>query len=182
MWHFHTNLTVKHDYQSWPWNWMVLKRPVAFYYTEPSSCGGAPKCSREVLDIGTPAIWWISIIALLVIAVWWLVQRDWRAGAALLGFLAGWVPWFYYGFHHRTMFLFYANPMLPFMVLALVLVLGLVMGPAQASPVRRMVGAAAGGAYLFIVLVNFWYLYPVLTGQIMSYDAWHARMWFDSWI
>src|SRR5262249_50707566 len=55
MWHFHTTLTVHHDYQSWPWNWMVLKRPVAFFYTEPSTCG-ASKCSREVLGIGTPAI------------------------------------------------------------------------------------------------------------------------------
>jgi dolichyl-phosphate-mannose-protein mannosyltransferase len=69
MWHFHTTLTVKHDYQSWPWNWMVLKRPVAFFYTEPSGCG-ATKCSREVLGIGTPAIWWVSIITLVVIAGW----------------------------------------------------------------------------------------------------------------
>jgi dolichyl-phosphate-mannose--protein O-mannosyl transferase len=32
------------------------------------------------------------------------------------------------------------------------------------------------------VLANFYYLYPVLAGQIIPYDAWHARMWFDSWI
>jgi dolichyl-phosphate-mannose-protein mannosyltransferase len=181
MWHFHTTLTVKHDYQSWPWNWMVLKRPVAFYYTEPSGCD-ASKCSREVLGIGTPAIWWISIITLLVLTGWWLVQRDWRAGATLVGFLAGWLPWFYFGFGHRTMFLFYATPMLPFMVLSIVLVMGMIIGPADAWPTRRVFGAAAAGAYVLIVLANFYYLYPVLAGQIIPYDAWHARMWFDSWI
>ena len=74
----------------------------------PSGCG-ATKCSREVLSIGTPAIWWVSIVTLLVMVGWWLVQRDWRAGAIVAGFLAGWVPWFYFGFGHRTMFLFYAR-------------------------------------------------------------------------
>jgi dolichyl-phosphate-mannose-protein mannosyltransferase len=181
MWHFHTTLTVKHSYQSWPWNWMVLKRPVAFFYTEPSGCG-ATKCSREVLSIGTPAIWWVSIVTLLVMVGWWLVQRDWRAGAIVAGFLAGWVPWFYFGFGHRTMFLFYATPMLPFMVLSIVLVIGMIVGQADALPARRVLGAAAAGAYVLIVLANFYYLYPVLTGKIIPYDAWHARMWFDSWI
>ncbi|MCO6006793.1 phospholipid carrier-dependent glycosyltransferase [Actinoallomurus purpureus] len=181
MWHFHTTLTVKHDYQSWPWNWLVLKRPVAFYYTQPSGCG-ASTCSREVLDIGTPAIWWVSIVTLLVLAAWWLVYRDWRAGATLLGFLAGWVPWFYYGLNHRTMFLFYATPMLPFMVLSIVLTIGLIIGPATAPPGRRVFGAAVAGAYVLTVLANFYYLYPVLAGQILPYSSWHARMWFMSWI
>jgi dolichyl-phosphate-mannose-protein mannosyltransferase len=181
MWHFHDTLTAKHPYQSWPWNWMVLKRPVAFYYTEPSGCGSS-KCSSEVLAIGTPAIWWVSILALLVMVAWWLVQRDWRAGATLLGFLTGWLPWFYFGFHDRTMFLFYATPMLPFMVLSLVLVLGLLIGPVATLPGRRVFGAAVAGAYVLIVLADFYYLYPVLTGKVIPYDSWHARMWLDSWI
>jgi dolichyl-phosphate-mannose-protein mannosyltransferase len=181
MWHFHTTLMAKHDYQSWPWNWMVLKRPVAFYYTEPSGCG-ASKCSSEVLSIGTPAIWWVSITTLLVMAGWWLAQRDWRAGVTLAGFLAGWAPWFYFGLHHRTMFLFYATPMLPFMVLSIVLVLGLIIGPARAPQGRRLFGAALAGTYVLIALANFLFLYPILTGQVIPYDSWHLRMWFDSWI
>ncbi|MCW2863700.1 MAG: glycosyl transferase family 39 [Actinoallomurus sp.] len=181
MWHFHTTLTVKHDYQSWPWNWLILKRPVAFFYTEPSGCG-ATKCSREVLGIGTPAIWWVSIVTLCVIAGWWLVQRDWRAGATLVGFMAGWLPWFYFGFGHRTMFLFYATPMLPFMVLSIVLVMGMIIGSADAMPIRRISGAAVSGAYVFLVLINFYYLYPVLAARILTYSAWYDRMWFGSWI
>jgi dolichyl-phosphate-mannose--protein O-mannosyl transferase len=80
------------------------------------------------------------------------------------------------------MFLFYATPMLPFMVLSIVLVIGMIVGQADALPARRVLGAAAAGAYVLIVLANFYYLYPVLTGKIIPYDAWHARMWFDSWI
>jgi hypothetical protein len=32
------------------------------------------------------------------------------------------------------------------------------------------------------VLVDFWWLYPVLTAENIPYDSWHARMLFASWI
>ena len=40
--------------------------------------------------------------------------------------------------------------------------------------------AVAG--YLALVVINFAWLWPTLTGQLMTYDAWHARIWFPSWI
>ncbi|WP_067796240.1 dolichyl-phosphate-mannose--protein mannosyltransferase [Actinomadura formosensis] len=129
---FHTGLDAKHPYQSWPWDWPILRRPVAFFYTEPKSCGAA-RCSREILGIGTPALWWGALVALVVIVFIWLFLRDWRAGAILLGFLAGWLTWFPSAFANRTMFLFYATPLIPFMALAVVLVLGYLIGPAPAG-------------------------------------------------
>lgn len=177
---FHTGLDDKHRYQSWPWDWPLLRRPVAFYYSEPSGCGAA-KCSREVLGVGTPAIWWAALLALAVLLGWWLVHRDWRAGAALLGYGAGLLPWFYYAAGDRTMFAFYATPMIPFMVLAIVLALGLLLGPADDSG-RRLVGATLSGAYMLTVLANFYLLHPILTARVLTYDAWRFRIWFDSWI
>jgi dolichyl-phosphate-mannose--protein O-mannosyl transferase len=185
MLHFHTGLDSSHPYQSWPWNWPVLWRPVAFFYTEPKGACDAERCSREILGIGTPALWWGALIALVITIGIWLVMRDWRAGAILLGFLAGWLPWFPSAFGDRTMFLFYATPMLPFMVLAIVLVLGYLMGPAGevgAPSARRVIGAAAAGAFVLVVLANFAYFYPILAAKIMTYEDWHARIWFRSWI
>lgn len=129
---FHNKLDTAHTYQSWPWDWPVLRRPVAFYYTEPNKgCGEAGRCSREILGIGTPVFWWGALIALVVVACVWLVRRDWRAGAITLGFLAGWAPWFPSALGDRTMFLFYATPLLPFMALAVTLALGMLIGPAR---------------------------------------------------
>ncbi|MFC0036777.1 dolichyl-phosphate-mannose--protein mannosyltransferase [Actinomadura rayongensis] len=193
---FHTGLEAKHPYQSWPWNWPILKRPVAFYYTEPKNCGAA-RCSREILGIGTPALWWGAALALVLVLFLWIRMRDWRAGAILLGYGAGWVSWFPSAFQHRTMFLFYTTPMIPFMCLALVLVFGYLIGPSPepgvmaapdgssrlASPsARRLVGAATAGAFVLVVLVNFAYFYPIYAAKIIPYDSWHARIWFDSWI
>ncbi len=75
-------------------------------------------CSREMLAIGTPAIWWAPMPALLWLAWRWVTARDWRA-AAILG---GSPPATCRGSgrpQHRTMFLFYALPAVPFMALAL---------------------------------------------------------------
>jgi dolichyl-phosphate-mannose-protein mannosyltransferase len=180
---FHIHLHAHHPYQSQPWTWLVMSRPVAFFYASPSAgqngCQVA-HCSQAILAIGTPAIWWASIAAIVTLAVWWLVHRDWRAGAVLLGIAAGWLPWF--AFPGRTKFFFYAVSFEPFLILAITLCLGLILGSASASPLRRGIGAAIVGGYLMIVVLNFFYLYPILAAKVIPYASWHARMWFSSWI
>ncbi len=179
---FSVGLTQKHPYRSAPWTWPFLSRPVSFYYASPPGCG-VKSCSQEVLAIGTPLIWWASLPALLACLVWWLARRDWRAGAVLAGVAAGWLPWFWYALHdHRTEFLFYEVEYVPFIVIAITLCIGLVIGPARAAPARRATGAALSGAYLLGVLWNFAYMYPVTAAQIVPYTTWFSRMWYHGWI
>jgi dolichyl-phosphate-mannose-protein mannosyltransferase len=71
-------------YQSQPWDWLALTRPVAFYYESyrgpvagpqyycPSPACTGPSWSQEVLALGTPLIWWSSILALVFCLGWWL--------------------------------------------------------------------------------------------------------------
>jgi dolichyl-phosphate-mannose--protein O-mannosyl transferase len=136
-----------------------------------------------VLAIGTPAIWWASILALLFCLGWWATRRDWRAGAVLVGVAAGWAPWFWFAWHdHRTEYYFYAIVFVPYLVMAITLCLGLIIGQARAAPGRRATGAVVAGGYLLLTLASFAYLYPVLSAQVISYTAWFQRMWFRSWI
>ncbi|MGO9504271.1 MAG: dolichyl-phosphate-mannose--protein mannosyltransferase [Streptosporangiaceae bacterium] len=179
---FGLGLTATQTYKSQPWTWLAVSRPVSFFYATPRTCG-APSCSQEVLAIGTPLIWWASIPALLSCLAWWLTRRDWRAGAVLMGVAAGWLPWFWFAWHdHRTMFYFYAVVFEPFLIIAITLCLGLILGPATAGPGRRTGGAVAAGVYLLAVLADFAYLYPVLAAQVIPYGSWVSRMWLHSWI
>jgi dolichyl-phosphate-mannose--protein O-mannosyl transferase len=101
----------------------------------------------------------------------------------LAGVAAGWLPWFWYAWDdHRTMFYFYAVVFDPFLVIAITLCLGLLIGSARASAGRRTAGAAVTGAYLIAVLANFFYLYPVLAAKIIPYTSWLSRMWYHGWI
>ncbi len=180
---FHTHLTSPHTYQSNPWSWLVLGRPVSYFYESPKlgtdGCR-VNECAREVLGIGTPLLWWTGVVALVYCLYRWVARRDWRAGALLCGLAAGYLPWFAY--QQRTIFLFYAVAFVPFLVLAVAMLIGAVIGPPGASQDRRIVGATAAGAIVLAVMWNFLYFYPLYTGQTIPMDDWRARMWFNSWI
>lgn len=180
---FHEGLSTRHPYQSDnPFQWLILGRPVDFSYLTPKgdACPYRGGCSAQVLDLGNPLIWWPGMLALLACAWRWVSTRDWRAALVLIGFVLSFVPWF--AFPGRTKFSFYALPLLPFVVLALTMVAGWVVGRAGSSETRRVVGGLAVGAYAMAVLVAFAYFYPIWTGETISYGAWYARMWFPSWI
>ncbi len=184
---FGVGLKTPHPYQSQPWDWLLVTRPVAFFYecyTGPVA-GPAHYCpsgytgaewSQEVLALGTPAIWWGSMVALLFCLGWWLLHRDWRAGAVLCGVVAGWAPWF--PLVSRTKFYYYALEFEPFLILSIVLCLGLILGPAGASALRRSTGALIVGAYVLCVLLMFWYFYAILAGQVIPYHDWYSHMWY----
>ena len=181
-------LSTPHPYQSQPWDWLLMTRPVGMYYQIYSKPIAAPQyycpqagCtgrfwSQEVLSLGNPAIWWGSILALVFCLVWWLWRRDWRAGAVLLGVITGWLPWF--PLVSRTKFYIYALEFEPFLILSIVLCLGLVLGPAEASGRRRAIGAAVVGAYILGVAYLFWYFYPILAAEVLLYQDWIGHIWY----
>ncbi len=180
---FHTKLTTDHDYESKPLGWLVLWRPTSFDYQNVArgnqGCDAA-RCSQEVLALGTPALWWVGCLALLIALAMWLLRGDWRPGVAVLGVVATWVPWFFYW--DRTAFYFYAIAILPFTILAVTYVLGLLLGRPDASAARRALGAALVGGIVLLVVVNAAYMYPIAVDQVIPYDSWHDRMWFQNWI
>ncbi|RVX44831.1 dolichyl-phosphate-mannose-protein mannosyltransferase [Nonomuraea polychroma] len=188
---FHSGLETSHPYMSEPWQWPLLLRPVAFYYEGKQNACGVKDCSEAVLGVGTPVIWFGAVAALVALIAYYVSSRDWRAGAVLLAYAMGWLPWFYFAFaDNRTMFLFYAIPMVPFMVLAITLCAGLLIGPATpppmkpwAVPARRTFGAAVVGAFALLALINFWWLHPILSAELIPYVEWKARMLFEKrWI
>ncbi len=172
-------------YQSNPLDWLILARPISFYSSclPAKACGAPGSTEQEVLAIGTPLLWWGATAAIVFCLAWWMMRRDWRAGAALLGVAAGWLPWIWFYVHNqRTEFYYYAVTFEPFLIIALTLCLGLIIGPERASPARRAVGAVVTGAYLTAVLANFAYLYPILAAKAIPYSSWLSCMWFHSWI
>ncbi len=182
---FNANLQSPHPYQSNPWSWFVMGRPVAFYYESPKtgSQGCTPSmgsCSAEVLALGNPLLWWFATAAILYLFWRWIARRDWRAGAILAGIAAGVGPWLWYA--QRTIFSFYAVAFLPFMVLGATMAIGVILGRADASPARRVWGAATAGTIVVGVVALFAYFYPIYTGQTIPYSDWANHMWLPSWI
>ncbi len=169
--------------QSPPWTWLALTRPMTFYYSATSVCVRS-RCTQhsvqQILAIGTPAIWWAAMAALLACLAWWLATRDWRAGAVVLCVLAGWLPWIWFAWHgNRVVYFFYAVAFDPFLVLAITLCLGRLAALGRRN--WRRAGRAVACAYVAAVLADFAFMYPVLTAARISEGAWLARMWLPGW-
>jgi dolichyl-phosphate-mannose-protein mannosyltransferase len=116
----------------------------------------------------------------VVLLFWWAGRRDWRAGAILAGVGAGYLPWFLYP--ERTMFYFYAVSFEPFLILALVYCLGLVLGRASDPPWRRRSGLYLVALFVAAAILLSAFFYPVWTAETIPYDDWKVRMWMPSWI
>jgi dolichyl-phosphate-mannose--protein O-mannosyl transferase len=188
---FHETLTAPHPYQSWPWQWLLLGRPVAFYWSNDLNCGAA-SCAGEVLLLGTPILWWAFVPALIGLAWFGVSRRDWRAGAMGAGVGASILPWFYFELSDRTMFYFYALPAEPFLVLAVVYVLGCLMkspgvgrlgvegrvrtGFTLPAAERRLYGTIFAGTFVLTVALCFWWYYPLFVGNSIPYEDWLRRM------
>jgi dolichyl-phosphate-mannose--protein O-mannosyl transferase len=185
MLNFHTNLSEKHPYQANPWSWLVMGRPTSFYYESPKSCG-ADSCSQEVLALGTPFLWWFGTIAVAVVIGFWvrsLLHRRFDPAVTIItaGMAAGYLPWYF--FQQRTVFSFYAIIFEPFLILALVYCAKLFLTAQRRKSERAyLIGEIALLTIFIAIAINFIYFLPLYLGQITTYEAWHAHMWFESWI
>ena len=180
---FHTHLVSAHPYQTDPWSWMIQGRPTSFFYEGPKQGEAGctvELCSKAITSIGTPTIWWAGTLALFVLLFMWALNRDWRAGAILSGFLGGYLPWFFLA--DRTIFSFYAVAFVPYVVLAVTYVLGLCIGGRTASPQRRQVGMLVTGSFVVVSVLLFAFFYPLYTAQVVPQDFWRMHMWFPSWV
>lgn len=182
-WNFHTGdyLAGKsHPYETNAFGWLIQWRPTnvsSDFDIAASVCGAREdsKCVRQVLTLGNPAIWWVGTVGLVAALVAWIRNPTWRWSLPLVAVLATWAPWWITS--GRPIFTFYAVAIVPFMIVALCLVL---------NAVRRRIPDRlwwpAVGVYLASVVAAFWYFYPILANRIISYDQWRERMWWDRWI
>jgi dolichyl-phosphate-mannose--protein O-mannosyl transferase len=187
MFHTHFLNDADHTYQSQPSGWLLLNRPVgvdADVDIQPGSQGcDAPAgsdCLRQVILLGTPALWWGGILALVYALLMWVGARDWRAGVAIVGTASTWLPWLQYD--DRPIFIFYAVLTLPFIVLAITLALGHLVGRSRVPTPRRTAGVVVAGSFVVLVLVNFAWFWPIYTDGLLTHAEWLNRIWFDRWI
>ena len=177
---FHTGLTTTHPYQANPWSWLIMGRPTSFFYDAPKGCS-SDNCAQEVLALGTPILWWVGTIAIAVVVGYWIRSLinhrvDVAANLVVLGLAAGYLPWF--AMQQRTVFSFYAIIITPFLVLAIVYCAKLLLD----SHLKPVVSQSIVGGIFAAIVICFVFFFPLFTGQVITYEDWTLRMWFNSWI
>ena len=185
---FHSGLTDRHVYQSWPWQWLLLGRPVRS--TGPATAAAARPAARR------RSCCWVRR------SCGGRSSRRWArwSGSASPGATGGrsrsapagggHLPWFYYAVADgRTMFSFYVLPAAAVPDPGRGLRAGRDhdtgggCGGGEARTDRQLIGTIVAGMYVLIVALCFAYFYPIFVGQLIPYQAWQSRMWLGSrWI
>jgi dolichyl-phosphate-mannose-protein mannosyltransferase len=161
---FHTGSFVQNAWQSPAWSWLLLRRPVPYFYGFKESGDRL----REVLALGNPLVWWSSIPAIGAAAVHWIRRRGDAEAVIVLGFAVNYLPWLLFDRVRTFVFLFYLLPAVPFLCLAVARV-------GIAAMVRPW-GKVASAAFAAGTLALLAFYYPLLTARPLTYEAWIARV------
>lgn len=173
---FHRELKATHTYQSPPWSWIAIRRPVSYFFCSGGDCApGAPEGDyQEIFATGSPLVWWTSLVAMICVAIAWVRRRDFHRpeGLILAGFVFTYGPWLV-PMERSAVFIFYLLPAVPFMCLAIVWV-ATKLGESWEAKAARVVFAAS------VIGMFAWY-YPLLAKVSIPEPAWRARIWiFDN--
>jgi dolichyl-phosphate-mannose--protein O-mannosyl transferase len=162
---FHHNLTAQHSYESPAWSWLLLKRPVSYFFT--TTAGGK---YDEIFASGSPFVWWATIPASIYVAVAWVRSRDLAGpeGLILTGFFLTYAPWLLPQLGRPAIFLFYLLPSLPFMYLTLGYVAVRLGDSWEAHTARALFAVGAIGLFAFY--------YPLLAAVAIPESAWNSRI------
>ncbi len=179
MLHFHARLSSHHTYESPPWSWILVKRPVSFAYCGDVNCDPpiAANNVKEIFTTGNPFVWWSSILAFGYMGYRWFVDRDWRGpeGVILAGILFTYGTWLALGvFSARAaVFIFYLLPAVPFICLAIAYIATKIGESWEAR--------AAIGLFIVGTLGTFVFYYPLLANVAIPQPSWQSRIWiFDN--
>ena len=180
MYWYHSTLKATHLYASQWWQWPFIGRPISYYYhdfrslalqKDPAAC-----CVAEILALPNPLVWWAGMLTIPIVGVLAWLEKNKGYALIVIAYFMQWLPWIG---SPRIAFEYHFFPNLAMIVLANAIVLQRIwnLGTGRTSPAR-----VAVFAYLAAVVVAFWFFYPVLAGVHISWDQWHARIWFPSWI
>ena len=153
-----------HPYLSPAWQWLLLTRPV-LYFAEYLDAGAR----RVIYANANPVVFWGAFLSIPASIAAWRRRADWRAGFAVIAVAGLYLPWFLV---ERPQFLFYALPIVPFLVLAMLVLLRDLAERGYAILAGSIVAIALG------LTVLFW---PTYVGLRIDAWGWELRSWFPGW-
>jgi len=181
MFEYHDTLKATHPYSSKWWEWPLDYVPIAYFYQDhrrdPSNPNGC--CVYEITSMPNPVILWFGLLCVPWVAVLAWRERNKAYALIVITYLLQWLPWMR---SPRITFAYHFYVDIPLICICNVVVLQRFWEWARRRENGRWLGGAGVGAYVAAAALGFAYFYPILSAHGISWNAWHARMWFPTWI
>jgi len=181
MFEYHDTLKATHPYSSKWWEWPLDYVPVAYFYqdhrkdpTNPSGC-----CVYEITSLPNPVILWFGLVCVPWVALLAWRERNKAYALIVITYLLQWLPWIR---SPRITFAYHFYVDIPLICLCNVIILQRLWQWAQRRDGARWLGSAGVGLYVAAAALSFVFFYPILAAHPISWSAWHARMWFPTWV
>jgi dolichyl-phosphate-mannose-protein mannosyltransferase len=176
---FHLRLTPSNAYAHPAVDWLAQRYPAGLFgercrpamgRVDSAVCpsGRSHDVTVAIVSVANPVVWVLGIVALAVL-VGSLIYRAppgaWLVGGAIL---SRWAPWLV----TRDGYSFYAAPLMPVLILAIVLAICLL-------PARAIRGTAI--AIGLVAVAAFAFFYPYWAAVPLSDHDLHLRQWMSTW-
>ncbi|HET6275864.1 MAG TPA: phospholipid carrier-dependent glycosyltransferase [Candidatus Cybelea sp.] len=181
MYEYHHNLVATHPYSSRWFEWPVDYVPIAYFYQDhrkdPSNSNGC--CIYEITSLPNPVILWFGLVCVPWVAVLAWRERNKAYALIVLTYLLQWLPWIG---SPRLTFAYHFYVDIPLICICNVIVLQRLWQWSGRHENARWIGGLGVAAYVAAAAASFVFFYPILAAHPISWSAWHARMWFPTWI
>ncbi|MGA8576801.1 MAG: phospholipid carrier-dependent glycosyltransferase [Candidatus Cybelea sp.] len=181
MYEYHHNLVATHPYSSRFFEWPIDYVPIAYFYQDhrkdPSDSNGC--CIYEITSLPNPIIMWFGLLCVPWVAIVGWRERNKGYLLIVATYLLQWLPW---AGSPRLTFAYHFYVNIPLICICNVVVLQRLWQWAQRREDSRWLGPLGVGAYVAAAAAAFVFFYPILAAYPIGWSAWHARMWFPTWI
>ena len=122
-----------------------------------------------IYALGTPLIFWAGVIAISYLIGKLISEHKKELALILLGYFIFWLPWI---FSPRLLFLYHYLPSLPFLAIAL----GIILKDIWETKFKFLAVLA-----ILIFALSFFYFYPITSGYPINPQLLEKFMWFSTW-
>lgn len=175
------SITSEHNSLSNAWEWPLMLKPTLFGFERITAgaigCDFSVDCVVSWSTLSNPLLWYPAVAATLVLVWRFVKQRGVWEASVIAGIVAGFVPWLFIA---RDQYFFYAIAILPFLIMAWVLVLSKMLDSWSSSPrpkLKRGIILSYVGA---TILCGLFFL-PLALHTPMPTWFWELHIWLPGW-
>ena len=180
MFGYHSTINATHPFSSPWWSWPLMLKPLWVYFNSWDTM------VSTIVLMGNPAIWWGSILALILIAARFVRDKirrertDFVLLFILIPFLLLWLP---YVLISRILFIYHFAPEVPFIIFAITYWLNILWQDHSNHHEKKVViNRILVISFLILTAILFGLFYPVISGYPVSEEYKECLRWLSGWI